>query len=169
MHPEQYRDYKSGKAKKAFEADLEKKKAEKTAVSKGSSTASSVTPINTSPSKMVVEVNGEKFDVTISYGENEQQKESGSKNVTPNASSEKPDTNGTVVVSPLEGKFYLTKDSSEKAIKVGDTVKEGDILGYVEAMKTYNAIRFDKGGVVKQILKENGSDVEEDDELVILG
>lgn len=35
-------------------------------------------------------------------------------------------------------------------------------------MKTYNAVRFDKAGVVSKILKENGSEVEEDDELVVL-
>jgi pyruvate carboxylase subunit B len=35
-------------------------------------------------------------------------------------------------------------------------------------MKTYNAVKFDKDGVISKILKENGSDVEEDDELVVL-
>jgi pyruvate carboxylase subunit B len=68
----------------------------------------------------------------------------------------------------LEGKFYLTKDSTEKPVKQGYKVKEGDLLGYIEAMKTYNAVRFDKDGVIKQMLKENGSDVEEDDVLAII-
>ncbi len=72
------------------------------------------------------------------------------------------------VLSPLEGKFFLTKDSSETPLKVGDTVKEGDLLGYVEAMKTYNAIRAEFGGVVKEICLANGESVSEDDTLKII-
>ena len=73
------------------------------------------------------------------------------------------------VQSPLEGKFYLTKNTSETAIKVGDMIKEGDLIGYVEAMKTFNAIRSDKAGKVAQILKSVGEDVEEDEVLVLIG
>lgn len=70
------------------------------------------------------------------------------------------------VLAPLEGKFYLTKDSSETAIKVGDTIGAGDLIGYVEAMKTYNAIKADVGGQVVELVQNSGSDVEEDDVLV---
>ncbi|WP_211208068.1 acetyl-CoA carboxylase biotin carboxyl carrier protein [Anaerophaga thermohalophila] len=118
---------------------------------------------------MNINVNGEDFEVTVSYEGNTQISDSSGKASGNGEKSQQTSVNGEVVVSPLEGKFYFTKDSSETPVKVGDKVKEGDILGYVEAMKTYNAIRFDKSGEIKQILKENGSDVEEDDELVVLG
>lgn len=70
------------------------------------------------------------------------------------------------VLAPLEGKFYLTKESSEVPLKVGATVKEGDLIGYIEAMKTFNAIRSDVAGTVTEIRVASGADVEEDDILV---
>ena len=48
-------------------------------------------------------------------------------------------------------------------------MKEGDLIGYVEAMKTFNAISADKAGRVVQIVKSSGEDVEEDEALVIVG
>ncbi|MFO8001218.1 MAG: biotin/lipoyl-containing protein [Marinilabilia sp.] len=164
MHPEQYRNYKSGKAKEDFEADLAEKRA--------SQKATPDTPLPTEsgeckPSKMHINVDGEDFEVFVSYDGNEQDVSSPA-NVSQKQTDVTP-SNGQVITSPLEGKFYFTKDSGEKPLKVGDKVKEGDVLGYVEAMKTYNAVRFEKSGVVRKILKENGSDVEEDDELVLLG
>jgi pyruvate carboxylase subunit B len=59
-------------------------------------------------------------------------------------------------------------DNSETPIKVGDTIAEGDLIGYVEAMKTYNAIRSEASGTVVEITLTEGSDVDEDDVLVIL-
>jgi pyruvate carboxylase subunit B len=168
MHPEQYRNYKSGKAKAAFEADLKEKRGTKP--SAGNVEKSATTPsTGFAPSKMTINVNGENFDVTVSYDDKGQASGSSQKTEVSSESTPSTSVKGEVVVSPLEGKFYFTKDSGETPVKVGDKVKKGDILGYVEAMKTYNAIRFDKSGVIKQILVENGSDVEEDDELVVLG
>lgn len=165
MHPEQYRNYKSGKAKEAFEADLAERKVEAES-SAPNGEASNNGCADFSPAKMNVNVNGEEFEVMVSCNG----QDTDNTKVTPSneAIPSQPSTKGEPVISPLEGKFYFTKDSSETAIKEGDKVKEGDILGYVEAMKTYNAVRFDKGGVIAKILKENGSDVEEDDELVVL-
>jgi pyruvate carboxylase subunit B len=62
----------------------------------------------------------------------------------------------------------LTKDNSETAIKVGDEIKEGDLVCYIESMKTYNAIVAEKPGKVVAILKTNGDSIEEDDILVQL-
>jgi pyruvate carboxylase subunit B len=59
-------------------------------------------------------------------------------------------------------------DNTESPIKVGDQITEGDLIGYVEAMKTYNAIRSEISGKVVEILLSEGSDVDEDDVLVIL-
>ena len=70
------------------------------------------------------------------------------------------------VTSPLEGKFFLTKEASEKPLKVGDTIKVNDIVGYIESMKTYNAIASEVEGTVTEICYANGSSVEEEDILV---
>ena len=67
------------------------------------------------------------------------------------------------MIAPLEGKFFLVKDNSETPKKVGDAVKEGDVIAYIEAMKTYNAIRADRDGVITAIIPNNGDSVEEDD------
>jgi acetyl-CoA carboxylase biotin carboxyl carrier protein len=52
---------------------------------------------------------------------------------------------------------------------VGKEVKEGDTLCIIEAMKLLNEIDADKGGVVKQILVENGQAVEFGQPLFVLG
>ncbi|WP_291860052.1 biotin/lipoyl-containing protein [Marinilabilia sp.] len=163
MHPQQYRNYKSGQAKETFEADLAARKAEEE-TSAGSSANSGMG--DCSPSRMNINVNGEDFEVMVSY--NGQDVVDTEKSSSKEASASAPAGKGEPVISPLEGRFYFTKDSGETPIKEGDKVKEGDVLGYVEAMKTYNAVRFDRAGVVTKILKENGSEVEEDDELVVL-
>ncbi|MFW5890442.1 MAG: biotin/lipoyl-containing protein, partial [Marinilabiliaceae bacterium] len=169
MHPEQYRNYKSGKAREDFEADLaEKKAAEKTTGQKPEPSPDECGECK--PSKMHINVDGEDFEVIVSYDENISDPAANQAKVKePNSSGqENSNKKGEVVTSPLEGKFYFTKDSGEKPIKEGDKVRKGDVLGYVEAMKTYNAVKFDKEGVISKILKENGSNVEEDDELVML-
>lgn len=174
MHPEQYRAYKSGDAKRAFEADLAKKKAEKEApvISAGKEPAESGASFQ--PRTMVVNVDNEQFVVNISYPESG----NGSTPVQPvhGASPAAPQpahatvsgSNGAAkgVASPLEGKFFLTKDTSEKALKVGDTVNEGDIIGYIESMKTYNAVAAEESGKVTEICFANGDAVEEDDVLI---
>lgn len=167
MHPEQYRAYKSGKAKADFEADLAEKKAAKTP-----KTEKVEAPAATfEPKTMIIDVNGEKFNVGVSYGDIE------SAPVASNGSAKSVEkeapavANGSAafeVISPLEGKFMLTKDTSETPIKVGDTVKEGDVVCYIESMKTYNAVVAEQDGKVVGIAKANGDSVEEDDVLVQL-
>lgn len=173
MHPEQYRMYKSGEAKKAFEADLAKRKAEGGGLftKPATTTAVAEAPAFTGqPTSMNVNVNGENYRVTVSYGEASE----GAAPVeaaTPSAPAAPaaPVGEAKEILAPLEGKFYLTKDSSETAIKVGDEIKEGDLIGYIEAMKTYNAIKADQSGKVIQVTKANGEDVEEDEVLVLVG
>jgi pyruvate carboxylase subunit B len=171
MHPEQYRDYKSGKAREAFLADLKEKKEAAEAPTVVSKQPGAAPMAGISPSTMNVNVNGEVFVVSVSYDTTDGSAQnapaaSSAPLAMPQASSSE---EGTPVASPLEGKFYLTKESGEKALKVGDKVQEGDLVGYIEAMKTYNAIRFDQGGKVQKICIDNGSEVEEDDVLVIVG
>ena len=147
MHPSQYEAYKSGKAKADFEADLAARKAEKNAPKGGADMPTSIT----------VNVNGQNYKVEIAYG-NDVPAATANSTSAPVATGE-----GDDVLAPLEGKFFLTKDNSEVAKKVGDAVKEGDVIAYVEAMKTYNAIRADRDGVISAILVNSGDSVEEDD------
>ena len=68
---------------------------------------------------------------------------------------------GNVVKSPLVGTFYAAPaEDAEPYVKVGDSVKEGQVLAIVEAMKLMNEIESDSTGTVKEILVENGQGVE---------
>ena len=76
---------------------------------------------------------------------------------------------GESVRSPMVGTAYLTSEPGAAAfISVGDSVKAGDTLLIVEAMKVMNPITAPHGGVVKQVLVENGQPVEFDQPLVLL-
>ena len=73
---------------------------------------------------------------------------------------------GEAIPAPLEGKFYRVKSAQETAKNVGDSVQRGDIIGYIEAMKTYNAIRAEFDGTITEIVVKSGDSVEEDDVLM---
>ena len=77
---------------------------------------------------------------------------------------------GESVRSPMVGTAFLAAEpGAAPFIKVGDTVKAGDTLLIVEAMKVMNPITAPHGGTVKQLLVENGQPVEFDQPLVVLG
>jgi|SRR5579885_2859339 len=68
---------------------------------------------------------------------------------------------GHAVKSPMVGTFYRAASPGAKAfVDVGQTVKEGEVLCIIEAMKMMNQIESDKAGVVKAILANNGDPVE---------
>ncbi|HJB01170.1 MAG TPA: acetyl-CoA carboxylase biotin carboxyl carrier protein [Candidatus Mediterraneibacter merdavium] len=68
---------------------------------------------------------------------------------------------GNVVKSPLVGTFYAAPaEDAAPFVKVGDSVKEGQVLAIVEAMKLMNEIESDFSGTVTEILVENGQAVE---------
>ncbi len=68
---------------------------------------------------------------------------------------------GHMVKSPMVGTFYRSSAPGANAfVEVGQSVKEGDTLCIIEAMKLLNEIESDKTGVVKAILIENGQPVE---------
>lgn len=68
---------------------------------------------------------------------------------------------GHVVKAPMVGTFYRAPNPSSPAfVEVGASVKEGDSLCIIEAMKLLNEIEADKTGVIKEILVENGEPVE---------
>jgi acetyl-CoA carboxylase biotin carboxyl carrier protein len=76
---------------------------------------------------------------------------------------------GHVVKSPMVGTFYRSPSPGAKPfVEVGDTVKSGDIICIVEAMKLLNEIECDKDGVISAILVENGQPVEYGEPLVVL-
>jgi acetyl-CoA carboxylase biotin carboxyl carrier protein len=77
---------------------------------------------------------------------------------------------GHVVKSPMVGTFYRTPSPNAKAfVEVGQTVKTGDTLCIIEAMKLMNEIEADESGVIKAILIENGQPVEYGEPLFIIG
>jgi pyruvate carboxylase subunit B len=148
MHPSQYEAYKSGKAKADFEADLAKRKAAKNAPAAGAAM----------PETITVSVNGQNYKVNIAYGDAAPAATSAPAAGAPVAAGD-----GEDIIAPLEGKFYRVKNAQETPKNVGDAVKAGDVLCYIEAMKTYNAIRADFDGVITAIPLNSGDSVEEDD------
>ena len=70
---------------------------------------------------------------------------------------------GHVVKSPMVGTFYRSPSPESPAFaEVGQSVKVGDVLCIVEAMKMMNQIEADKAGVIKAILVDDGAPVEFD-------
>jgi acetyl-CoA carboxylase biotin carboxyl carrier protein len=84
---------------------------------------------------------------------------------------EKPDLpEGQVVKSPMVGTFYRSASpGSDPFVEIGSTVKVGETLCIVEAMKLLNEIESDCAGTVKAILVENGQPVEYGEPLFIIG
>ncbi len=162
MHPQQYEDYKSGKTKAAFDKDLEERRSKKDVQPAKVAPAGSA---DYQPRTLNIDVNGEKFRVSVSYDDDVagSPAQPETKEVpTPSLS-----TNGSTkeLIAPLEGKIYMTKDSSESPLKVGDKVKVGDVVCYIEAMKVTNAVKADQEGTVVEILVNDGDDVLDDDVL----
>jgi len=68
---------------------------------------------------------------------------------------------GHTVKAPMVGTFYRAPNpSSPSFVEIGQTVKEGEPLCIIEAMKLLNEIEADKSGVIKEILVQNGEPVE---------
>jgi len=76
---------------------------------------------------------------------------------------------GHALKSPMVGTFYRSASpGSSSFVEIGQSVKEGDTLCIIEAMKILNQIEADKSGVIKQILIENAQPVEYDQALFII-
>lgn len=90
----------------------------------------------------------------------------------PGASAEEPATampTGHQVVSPMVGTFYRAPAPGAKSfVEVGQSVKKGDTICIVEAMKMMNQIEADKDGVIEAILVEDGEPVEFDQPMIII-
>ena len=80
-----------------------------------------------------------------------------------------PAEEGHAIKSPMVGTFYRSANPGIKAfVEVGDTIKEGEPICIIEAMKIMNEIEADKSGTVKRILCENGQAVEFGQSLFII-
>lgn len=80
------------------------------------------------------------------------------------------ETGGTMVKSPMVGTAYLSSEpGTAQFIEVGTSVKAGDTLLIVEAMKVMNPITAPEGGTIKKIMVADAQPVEFDQPLVIIG
>ena len=156
MHPAQYEAYKSGKAKADFLEDVKKRREAKEEVHMA----------NDQTKVLTVDVNGQAYRVTVAFGDVNPAKLAGQTGAAAAPAAQVPAGEGKEVLSPLEGKFFLTKGAQETPVKVGDKVNKGDVICYVEAMKTYNAIRAEFSGTVTAICVNSGDSVSEDDVLM---
>lgn len=76
---------------------------------------------------------------------------------------------GHQVLSPMVGTFYRAPAPGAKSfVEVGQTVRKGDTICIVEAMKMMNQIEADKDGVIDAILVEDGEPVEFDQPMIII-
>jgi acetyl-CoA carboxylase biotin carboxyl carrier protein len=77
--------------------------------------------------------------------------------------------NRHVLRAPMVGTFYRTPSPGAKPfVEVGQTVKAGQVLCIIEAMKMLNQIESDKAGVIAEILVDNEKPVEYDQPLFII-
>lgn len=168
MHPAEYEAYRSGKAKAQLEEELKKFRNGSPATGGAHSPAPTVAP--PAPKQMRITVNGEAYDVKIAYDDEPQAVPT----ATPKVDlAQEPSTVRIGkpyhdIISPLEGKFHLTKDSTQRPIQVGEKVKAGQTVAYIESMKVYNAISADKDGVVVEIFLRPGDEVAEDQVIIRL-
>ncbi|MFQ3843594.1 biotin/lipoyl-containing protein [Staphylococcus pseudoxylosus] len=78
------------------------------------------------------------------------------------------ESNYQSVKSPMVGTFFLQdeKELTNPIVNVGDEIKKGDTIGYIEAMKVLNEVVSDVSGVVDEILVEHGSNVEYNQQII---
>lgn len=149
MHPAQYEAYKSGKAKEDFLAEVEKMRS-----------ATDCAEMSKEPKTITVELEGQQYLVTVRFDDK-------APAISPTeASQQAVSGEGNDLLSPLEGNFYLTKSAQDAPLKVGDRVKKGEVVCYIEAMKTYNAIASEFDGIITAILPKPGDAITEDDVLM---
>lgn len=87
----------------------------------------------------------------------------------PAAAAPEPQTNSRSITSPMVGTFYRAPSpGAAPFVEVGDTVKKGQVIGIIEAMKLLNEVEADQDGVVTGFAVENGQPVEFGQPLLIL-
>ena len=146
LHKNQYIDFKSGDAKKKLRSDIDLKKHESITKEKSSN----------KKKKEIITINDSNYEVEFII--NEEIENSNGKSLI----------KGNKILSPIEGKVFLSKDSSEKGVKVGDVIKKGDVICYIESMKVVNAIKSEFSGKIEQVCFKDGEDIYDDDILFII-
>jgi len=146
LHKDQYMDYKSGKAKENFNTILANNRNKiNNEINESKNEVSKTT---------ILDIHGSKYNVEYTINNSEK--------------TLKNYVEGKKVVSPLEGKVYLTKKSSQNALVVGDKINKGDTICYIESMKVINAIKTEHSGEIVQICFSNGDEILDDDILFVL-
>ena len=146
LHKNQYIDFKSGDAKKKLRSDIDLKKHESLTKEKSSN----------KKKKEIITINDSNYEVEFII--NEEIENNNGKSLI----------KGNKILSPIEGKVFLSKDSSEKGVKVGDVIKKGDVICYIESMKVVNAIKSEFSGKIEQVCFKDGEDIYDDDILFII-
>lgn len=78
-------------------------------------------------------------------------------------------TSGNVVKAPIVGTFYASPSPNKPPyVKVGDTVKKGDVIMIIESMKLMNEVTSEFDGTVKEIMVQDGTPVEYDQPIMII-
>jgi acetyl-CoA carboxylase biotin carboxyl carrier protein len=81
-----------------------------------------------------------------------------------------PAVDGDTINSPMVGSFYrAASPDSSPFVDVGATIKKGDVICIIEAMKLLNEIESEHDGIIKKIIVENGQPVEFGEPLFIIG
>lgn len=110
--------------------------------------------------KLVIKSNNEKY-VSVSPEVNYIQTEKNNTNALDLESVQIEDSSLNKINSPIVGTYYSSStEGGEPFIKVGDTVKKGQIIGIIEAMKIMNDIESPFDGIVESVDVENGQMVE---------
>ena len=143
LHKTQYIDYKSGVAKKKLADEILERKNNKPEE-----------PIPSQTKKEIITIQDVRYEVEYL---NEENNTSNTKNPP-----------GKQILSPIEGRVFLTKDPKDTSVKVNDIVKKGDVICYIESMKVINAIKSEYSGKIVKICFNEGDDVFDDDILFII-
>ena len=83
--------------------------------------------------------------------------------------SEAAEVNGNIVKSPIVGTFYAAPSPDKPPfVKIGDTVRKGDVIMIIESMKLMNEVQSEYDGVVENILVSDGQTVEYDQPVMVI-
>ena len=143
LHKTQYIDYKSGVAKKKLADEILERKNNKPEE-----------PIPSQTKKEIITIQDVRYEVEYL---NEENNTSNTKNPP-----------GRQILSPIEGRVFLTKDPKDTSVKINDIVKKGDVICYIESMKVINAIKSEYSGKIVKVCIDEGDDVFDDDILFII-
>ncbi len=87
----------------------------------------------------------------------------------PGAAKPQPVTGGETIKAPMSGIFYRAPSpSSPPYVREGDSVKEGQVICVIEAMKVFNEIKAEFNCVIEKVVQENGKPVEPNGDLFLV-